>query len=63
MSDEAVKASAEFNDSLDTLKRTFSGVKNNLVGELLPGFSTLLNGLSALLAGNDKAKEQISVTV
>ena len=59
MSDEAVKASAEFNDSLDTLKRTFSGVKNNLVGELLPGFSTLLNGLSALLAGNDKAKEQI----
>ncbi len=59
MSDEAVKASAEFNDSLDTLKRTFSGVKNNLVGELLPGFSTLLNGLSALLAGNENAKEQI----
>ncbi|MEE0844111.1 MAG: phage tail protein, partial [Ruminococcus sp.] len=59
MSDEAVKASAEFNDSLDTLKRTFSGVKNNLVGELLPGFSTLLNGLSALLAGNDNAKDQI----
>ena len=59
MSDEAVKASADFSDSLDTLKRTFSGVKNNLVGELLPGFSTLLNGLSALLAGNDNAKEQI----
>ena len=59
MSDEAVKASAKFNDSLDTLKRTFSGVKNNLVGELLPGFSTLLNGLSALLAGNENAKEQI----
>ena len=30
MSDEAVKASAEFNDSLDTLKRTFSGVKTTL---------------------------------
>ncbi|MCR4927962.1 MAG: hypothetical protein K5927_08255 [Lachnospiraceae bacterium] len=29
MSDEAVAASADFNDSLDTLKRTFTGVKNN----------------------------------
>ena len=29
MSDEAVAAPADFNDSLDTLKRTFTCVKNN----------------------------------
>ena len=59
MSDEAVKASADFQDSLDTLKRTFTGVKNNLIGELLPGFSTLLNGLSELLVGGKDAKDKI----
>ena len=59
MSDEAVKASADFKDSLDTLQRTFSGVKNNLVGELLPGFSKVLDGLSELLVGGKDAKEKI----
>ena len=59
MSDEAVKASADFQDSLDTLKRTFSGVKNNLVGELLPGFSQVMYGLSDMLVGGKDAKEKI----
>ena len=59
MSDKAVKASAEFNDSMDTLQRTFSGVKNNIMGELLPGFSQIMYGLSDLLAGQEGAKEKI----
>ena len=59
MSDKAVKASAAYNDSLDTLKKTFSGVKNNIVGELLPGFTSIMYGLSDLLAGNEKAKDEI----
>ena len=53
------RKNTEFEDSLDTLQRTFSGVKNNLVGELLPGFSTVLNGLSELLVGGKDAKEKI----
>ncbi len=59
MSNKAVKASADFNDSLDTLQKTFGGVKNNIVGELLPGFTTIMYGLSDQLAGNEKAKEEI----
>ncbi len=59
MSNDAVKASATFNDSLDTLQRTFSGVKNNIMGELLPGFSEIMYGLSELLVGSDTAKDRI----
>ena len=59
MSDEAVKASADFNDSLDTLKRTFSGVKNNVMGELLPSFTEIMTGLSELLVGGEDAKNKI----
>lgn len=59
MSDEAVKASAGFQDSLDTLTRTFSGLKNNMMGELLPGFSSIMYGLSDLMVGSDTAGEKI----
>ena len=59
MSDEAVAASADFNDSLDTLKRTFTGVKNNIMGELLPGFTEIMTGLSELLVCGEDAKEKI----
>lgn len=59
MSNDAVKASANFKDSLDTLKRTFAGVKNNIMAELMPGFSEIMRGLSELLAGGKGAKEKI----
>ena len=59
MSDDAVAASVAFTDSMDNLKRTFSGVKNAIVSQLLPGFTQITDGLTALLAGQDGAKEQI----
>lgn len=59
MSDKSVKAAAAFNDSMDTLKRTFSGVKNNIMGELLPGFTQITTGLADLLAGNKEATAEI----
>lgn len=59
MSDEAVDASVKYTDSLDTLKRTFQGVKNNIVSQLLPGFTSITTGLSELLAGQDGAKEKL----
>lgn len=59
MSDKAVNGARDFTDSLDTLKRTFTGIKNNVMGELLPSFSLIMNGLSDLLAGNDKASEKL----
>ena len=59
MSDEGVSAAVKYTDSLDTLKRTFQGVKNNIVSQLLPGFTSITTGLSELLAGQDGAKEKL----
>lgn len=59
MSQDAVSASVAFQDSLDTLQRTFTGVKNNLVGELLPGITQVMQGLSGILAGQDGAMEKV----
>lgn len=59
MSAEAVAASVAFTDSMDNLKRTFSGVKNAIVSQLLPGFTQITDGLTALLAGQEGAADQI----
>ena len=59
MSDEAVDASVKFTDSMDTLKRTFEGVKNNITSELLPGLTSITDGLTLLLTGSDGAKDKI----
>lgn len=55
MSDEAVAASAAFEDSLTRLKHTVTGLKNNIIGEFLPGLSMILDAFSDLIAGNDEA--------
>lgn len=60
MSDEAVKDSAAFSDSLDNLKRAADGAKNQLAGNFLPGLTEVTNGLAELVAGNDDATEQIT---
>ncbi len=59
MSDDAVAASVAFTDSMDNLKRTFSGVKNAIVSQLLPGFTQITDGLTMLLAGQEGAADQI----
>ena len=63
MSNEAVAASAAFEDSLTRLQRTVGGVKNKMVGELLPGITQIMDGLSDLTVGNDGAGEEIAVGV
>ncbi len=59
MSDSGVKSSAAFKDSLDTLKRSFTGAKNNILGELLPSITLVMDGMSKLAAGTDGASESI----
>ena len=53
MSDEAVKASAGFQDSLTNLNTALSGLKNNMMSDFLPSLSTTMNGLSAVFSGAD----------
>lgn len=55
MSDEAVAASAAFEDSLTRLKHTVTGFKNNIIGEFLPGISLIMDAFSDLIAGNEEA--------
>ena len=59
MSNEAVAASAAFEDSLTKLKGTVGGFKNRMVGELLPGIGQIMDGFSDLAAGNKRAGEEI----
>ena len=59
MSNEAVAAAATFEDSLTRLQDTMGGLKNRMVGELLPGITQIMDGLSNLAVGNDQAGEEI----
>ena len=54
MSDEAVKASAKFKDSLTTLQGTFEGLKNKMSAEFLPSLTKVTDGLSLVFKGDTK---------
>lgn len=60
MSDDTVKAAAGFQDALTQLSGTFNGVKNDLLSDFLPSITTVMDGFSDLLAGNEGAGEKIS---
>ena len=60
MSDEGVKASAAFTDSMDNLQRAFAGAKNGAMAEFLPGLTQITNGLAELVAGNQTATKDIT---
>jgi len=59
MSDEAVKAAANYKDELQNMQTALTGVKNNMIGQFLPGISQVMNGLSQVFSGNGGGIEQI----
>ncbi len=63
MSNETVDAGVQFTDSLDTLKRTFSGVKNSIMGNMLPGLTQLTTGFTQLISGGEGAGDTIKAAV
>lgn len=69
MSDDAVEASAAFHDSLTTLSQTTTGLKNRLMGELLPGITSITDGLALMFTsdgqgeGLEKFNEGITETL
>ena len=60
MSNEAVKASARYQDSLQDMKTSFSGIKNSLIADFLPGMATVMDGIASLVTGEDGAQSTIS---
>lgn len=59
MSDEAVKASAAFEDSLTTLQMTATGLKNRLMSEFLPAVTQVTDGLAKLFTGDMSGLDDI----
>lgn len=57
MSDEAVKAAAEYQDELQNMKVALTGVKNNMMSQFLPGMSQVMKGLSLVFSGNGGIEE------
>ena len=53
MSDEAVSAAAEYKDNLQNLTVAFDGIKRSLVSDFMPAFSTVMQGLTAFLTGDE----------
>lgn len=60
MSDEAVKASAAFQDQLQDMQTAFTGIKNSAMSELLPSFTEIMGGLTGLATGAEGAEAQLS---
>lgn len=52
MSDEAVKAAAAYQDSLQDMQTALTGLKNNLVSEMLPAVTTVMDGLGNVFSGD-----------
>ena len=52
MSNEAVKAAAAYQDSLQDMTTAFGGLKNNLMSKFLPSMVTVMDGLGNIFSGN-----------
>ena len=59
MPEEAVKASASFQDSMTTMQMTLGGLKNRLMGEFLPSLTKVTDGLALVFTGDMSGADQI----
>lgn len=53
MSDDAVKASAAFQDSLQDMKTSIAGIGRGVVADFLPSVTKVMDGLTKIFAGED----------
>lgn len=59
MSDEGVKASADFVDAQTTLQGTITGFKNRVTAEFLPAATDVVNGIAKMFAGDMSGLDDI----
>jgi len=60
MSDEAVKAAATYQDSLQDMTTAISGVKRGILAEFMPSLTTMMDGITNIFAGDsDKGIKQL----
>ena len=60
MSDEAVKAAAAYQDSLQDMTTAISGVKRGILAEFMPSLTTMMDGITNIFANDsDKGIKQL----
>lgn len=59
MSDEAIAAAAQFDDTLTTMKDTVSMVGHNLAAEFMPGINEIMEGITGIFTGDEGAAAKI----
>ena len=59
MSEDAVAASAGFQDSLTKLQNTMQGVTRNFLATMLPGMTEIMDGFADMVAGVDGGGEKM----
>lgn len=52
MSDDAVKAAAGFQDSMQNMGVALSGLKNGVISQFLPGITSVMDGLTSIFSGD-----------
>ena len=57
MSDDAIKAAANYQEEMQNMKTALTGVKNNIMSQFLPGISSVMTGLSKVFSGNGGVEE------
>ena len=60
MSDAAVKASADFTDSVTTMQMTMTGLKNRMMSEFLPAATQITDGLGKIFAGDMSGADDVA---
>lgn len=59
MSDDAVKASAAFQDSLQDMQTAFAGVKRGVAGTFMPSMTQMMDGIGWLVSGHEEGMADI----
>ena len=54
MSDDAVKASAKFQDTLQDMSTGFDSLKRNMMAEFLPSITTVMEGMTSIFTGDQE---------
>lgn len=60
MSDEAVKASAAYQDSLQNLQTAFDGFKRGIGSDFLPSITKIMDGVSGIFSGDEEWEKNLS---
>lgn len=60
LSDDAVKDSAKYQDTLQDMQTSITGLKNNMIANFLPSVTMVMDGLTAIFSGNDSGLGKIN---